>query len=299
MNEGYLYTYILCLENEKYYVGRCIEISIRCQQHSKGYGSAWVRKHKPINPIKLLMKCRNNGDNDVDKYVKECMIQYGVNNVRGGSYYQIKLSNSQLKTLSNELIIHNSNDNVSVCGKEITSNSHTKVRVIRPMFLKKNSTKRNLSNSIEQSVPLSKTNSNLSEDTVKIISSSSSEDIATIVSSDEPKILSRQETQKIIESQLIAIFKPLLMFTEVTSNILSIKSFPSIHAENIGEIVPGDQIKAYDIIDNKFKSLVDYLYSPFLYKHAWILTTHKDRLGFIKMGNKAGSIVINIDSLNL
>ena len=62
------------------------------------------------------------------------------------------------------------------------------------------------------------------------------------------------ETIKNIESQLIAVFLPLIFSTDLTGCTIEIKALPSNNAETIGEITQGVNIKAYDIVDNDLKS---------------------------------------------
>ena len=92
--------YVLYLEDEKYYVGRANDVIIRFKEHLKGYGPPWIKKYKPLS---IKYKVKNDEENDEDKHVKKCMMEYGIKNVRGGSYHQIKLSKAQIKTLKEEI----------------------------------------------------------------------------------------------------------------------------------------------------------------------------------------------------
>ncbi len=101
--------YVLKLTYNKYYVGKTRNIFIRYKQHLNGNGSFWTKKYKPIIIEKLL---EDSDDYDEDKYVKIYMSKYGLNNVRGGSYIQEKLTYNQKRFLQNELRMAN---NLCLC----------------------------------------------------------------------------------------------------------------------------------------------------------------------------------------
>jgi hypothetical protein len=80
--------YTLELENNKYYVGKSNIPKIRILNHFQENGSEWTKKYKPINIISEII-----GDSfDEEKYTLIAMDKYGIDNVRGGSYCKIKLS---------------------------------------------------------------------------------------------------------------------------------------------------------------------------------------------------------------
>lgn len=90
--------YVLALENDKYYVGISDVHQSRIMSHFTNNGSAWTRKYRPEGVIKVI-----KGDVfDEDKVTKQFMHQYGVDNVRGGSYCQMILSSDQRNTLEKE-----------------------------------------------------------------------------------------------------------------------------------------------------------------------------------------------------
>lgn len=75
------YIYILKLKNNKYYIGKTNNVNNRYEQHLNGYGSSWTKKYKPLS---ILKKILSTSPFDEDKYVKEYMSKYGIDNVRGG-----------------------------------------------------------------------------------------------------------------------------------------------------------------------------------------------------------------------
>ncbi len=107
------YIYILKLEDKCYYVGRTNNVEQRFEYHKSGYGSSWTKLHKPIK-IKEIIE--NASPYDEDRYVKEYMAIYGIDNVRGGTYVKINLDNTQKQILQKE--IWNAKDNCIRCGKE-------------------------------------------------------------------------------------------------------------------------------------------------------------------------------------
>ena len=79
--------YVLELEHRKYYVGRTSNLQRRLQEHfSNSGGSFWTKKYKPIRLLRKIETCDSIFDED--KFVKETMAEYGIDNVRGGSYVQ-------------------------------------------------------------------------------------------------------------------------------------------------------------------------------------------------------------------
>ena len=92
--------YILRLEGGKYYVGKSDNPTKRYQEHLNGSGSAWTKKYPPVSVLEI----RANADPfDEDKLTKECMKKYGIDKVRGGSYSNIKLDETQIEFLNKEL----------------------------------------------------------------------------------------------------------------------------------------------------------------------------------------------------
>ena len=94
--------YILKLENNKYYVGITNNINKRILNHFTNTGSEWTKKYKPIEIINEY-----KGDNfDEEKYTLLTMDKYGIDNVRGGSYCIIELSNldkNKIKQIINSI----------------------------------------------------------------------------------------------------------------------------------------------------------------------------------------------------
>jgi hypothetical protein len=103
--------YILRLQGGRYYVGKSDNVEHRYQQHLNGHGSSWTKKYRPIAIAKTI---ENASSYDEDRYLKEYMDIYGIENVRGGSYVQMELSDTQKESL--KLEIRGATDKCTKCG---------------------------------------------------------------------------------------------------------------------------------------------------------------------------------------
>jgi predicted GIY-YIG superfamily endonuclease len=93
------YIYVLKCEKGKYYVGRTDNPSKRLDDHIRDNGSAWTKKYKPTK-----IMCLEKGSKfDEDKKVKECMSNFGIDNVRGGSYSSIELEETKINVIQKEI----------------------------------------------------------------------------------------------------------------------------------------------------------------------------------------------------
>lgn len=108
-----IYIYILKLKSNKYYIGKTSNPKFRLDSHFNYNGSVWTKKYKPINIHQLIPDCDNY---DEDKYTVIYMEKYGINNVRGGTFCQIKLSAENKKTL--EKMITSTTDKCYICGQK-------------------------------------------------------------------------------------------------------------------------------------------------------------------------------------
>ena len=106
-----VFTYILELEQNKYYVGTTNNPDVRINNHFSSNGSVWTKKYKPLKVLEVIPDCDKF---DEDKYTLKYMEKYGINNVRGGSFCEIKLNDSNLVTLHK--IINSVTDKCYICG---------------------------------------------------------------------------------------------------------------------------------------------------------------------------------------
>ncbi len=81
------YVYILLLENDCYYVGWSQDPQVRISMHFLGAGSKWTQLHKPIDIISV-----KEGNTLLETLTTLIlMIKFGFENVRGGSYTNVKM----------------------------------------------------------------------------------------------------------------------------------------------------------------------------------------------------------------
>lgn len=104
--------YILKLQDGKYYIGKSDNPMRRYQEHLNGNGSVWTEKYKPIGIEKII---ENASHFDEDRYTKEYMYNYGIENVRGGTYVELELDEFQKETLNRE--IWNAQNKCTRCGR--------------------------------------------------------------------------------------------------------------------------------------------------------------------------------------
>ncbi len=107
--------YILECVDKKYYIGKTNNPEFRLEKHFSNNGSAWTKKYPPIRVIEIIP---NSDDYDEDKHTLKYMKQYGINNVRGGSFCQLILDEEHINTINR--MINGSNDKCYKCG----SNNH-------------------------------------------------------------------------------------------------------------------------------------------------------------------------------
>ena len=110
--------YTLPLENQKYYVGRSITTNKkqRVRQHSSSTNSTiFTKKFKPIGEPTFYDNC---DPYDEDKYLFKMIEIYGIENVRGGSFPYLNLSDQDKYFIERSII--GATDKCFNCG----SSSH-------------------------------------------------------------------------------------------------------------------------------------------------------------------------------
>jgi hypothetical protein len=107
-----VFIYILLLELNKYYIGKTNNPDIRLDYHFNLDGSEWTKIYKPIKVYEIIPNCDSY---DEDKYTLKYMEKEGINNVRGGSFSQIELSEEQIKLINQ--MIKGATDKCYNCGE--------------------------------------------------------------------------------------------------------------------------------------------------------------------------------------
>ena len=105
--------YVLALEHGCFYVGRTQRrrLETRIDEH-KSVGCGWTRLHKFVSIVCVQPMVSNF---DEDNVTKSYMMQYGIENVRGGSYNMPTLHSFQVQSL--EVEFKGANDVCFKCGQ--------------------------------------------------------------------------------------------------------------------------------------------------------------------------------------
>jgi predicted GIY-YIG superfamily endonuclease len=95
--------YILELQENKWYIGKTYKkVKERFQEHLDGKGSSWTSKYKPIKIHHTIDTCGHVKGAEYwqeNALTLEYMEEYGIENVRGGSYTNVVLYPEQLRYL--------------------------------------------------------------------------------------------------------------------------------------------------------------------------------------------------------
>ena len=73
-------TYVLLLENNKYYIGKTKQLNNRLQHHFDGTGAKWTQLHPPVKVLRIFA-----GDCE-KKWSHYAYKKYGKQNCRGYGY---------------------------------------------------------------------------------------------------------------------------------------------------------------------------------------------------------------------
>ena len=108
-----VYIYVLKLQKNKYYVGKTTNPKMRLETHFDEGGSWFTRKYKPLQILQVLPDCNNH---DEQRVTQEYMAKYGIQNVRGGPWTQIMLSDEEEAFI--QKLIDSEGDRCYTCGEE-------------------------------------------------------------------------------------------------------------------------------------------------------------------------------------
>jgi superfamily II DNA helicase RecQ len=136
ITETTIVVYILKLQQEKYYIGKTNTdkgVNKRFDEHCQGgsMSAEWTKKYKPLEIIKEI---NNASDFDEDRYVLEYMEKYGIDNVRGGSYSSIKLTDLKVDEIHQK--IQSATNKCFKCGRggHFVKNCYAKTNVYGDML---------------------------------------------------------------------------------------------------------------------------------------------------------------------
>lgn len=108
-----VFIYVLQLKDGKWYIGKTESSKFRIDTHFDSKGSGFTKKYPPEEIYQIIPECDKY---DEDKYVKKYMDKYGIDNVRGGSYSSLELTEDEIKLIQKEL--WGANDLCFLCGGE-------------------------------------------------------------------------------------------------------------------------------------------------------------------------------------
>jgi len=98
-----MYIYVLQLQSNKYYIGKShnkktLYKRITCHYEKHKNAAVWTKKYKPVKIIDIIEF--NEKDKFIeDNIVLEYMSKYGIENVRGGSFCRIDLTDEEIKVI--------------------------------------------------------------------------------------------------------------------------------------------------------------------------------------------------------
>ena len=106
-----VFIYVLQLKEDKWYIGKTESSKFRIDTHFDSKGSGFTKKYPPEEIYQIIPECDKY---DEDKYVKKYMDKYGIDNVRGGSFSRLELTEEEKKSIQKEL--WGANDLCFLCG---------------------------------------------------------------------------------------------------------------------------------------------------------------------------------------
>jgi len=107
-----MYIYVLRLEHGKFYVGKTTRpVSMRIDEHMTNRGSIWTYMHTPLKVEEVI---ETNYAGDEDTYTLRYMSDYGIDNVRGGSFSQVTLSDD-IRDIIHKML-RTASDSCFYCG---------------------------------------------------------------------------------------------------------------------------------------------------------------------------------------
>ena len=107
-----VFIYVLKLRYNKFYVGKTTNPDFRLNDHFNADGSEWTKKYKPINVHEIHADCDSKDETII---TQEYMEKYGIDNVRGGPWCSLDISEHKK---SIQQMIKSEKDICYKCGKQ-------------------------------------------------------------------------------------------------------------------------------------------------------------------------------------
>ena len=95
-----VFIYVIKCDNNKWYIGKTENSKFRIDTHFDKNGSRFTKMFHPIEIYQIIPECDKF---DEDKYVKKYMEKYGIDNVRGGTYSRLELTQQEKTFIQKEL----------------------------------------------------------------------------------------------------------------------------------------------------------------------------------------------------
>jgi predicted GIY-YIG superfamily endonuclease len=92
--------FLLELEHGRYYVGASSYPEKTVEELREGLGPAWTQIHRPSRIMDVVDHVM---EQELDTYVRKWMLQYGVENVRGGRWSHVRLTDADRQQLCGEI----------------------------------------------------------------------------------------------------------------------------------------------------------------------------------------------------
>lgn len=111
-NKKMIIIYVLALKDGKFYIGKTRNYLKRLNRHVEGKGPSWTRKYPPLTSPSIE---RFDGDIfDEDKTTIRYMAEFGIENVRGGSFCKMYLDESSISHIVT--MIQTATDKCFICN---------------------------------------------------------------------------------------------------------------------------------------------------------------------------------------
>lgn len=94
------FLYVLKLQGDKFYIGKSAQLQARLQGHFNGTATSWTKLHAPQEAI-LVRPLQS--DFEEDNTTLTYMAEHGIENVRGGSWCEPNLSQSDKSSILKQI----------------------------------------------------------------------------------------------------------------------------------------------------------------------------------------------------